>query len=53
MHAVHSDPGGTIVHAELSFDNGMVVLASKGGAEAAVAVGHGLAPFGTDRPTLN
>jgi uncharacterized glyoxalase superfamily protein PhnB len=33
-HEIHRGPGGEIAHAELSFDNGMVMLGPSGGPEA-------------------
>ena len=38
-HEVHKGPDGEIAHAELSFDNGMVMLGPSGGAEAVFDTG--------------
>jgi uncharacterized glyoxalase superfamily protein PhnB len=38
-HEVHSGPDGEIAHAELSFDNGMVMLGPTGGSEAVFDTG--------------
>ena len=39
QHAVHRGPDGEIAHAELGFDNGLVMLRPSGGAEAVFDTG--------------
>lgn len=38
-HAVHKSPDGELAHAELGFDNGMVMLGPSGGGEAVLDTG--------------